>query len=211
MFVKGTVPSCQWKGAYPGRKPDIWECHFSQPRAATCPGCCRCGGTTLSPWLPLWADTGPNCCWCTWLKQQTERGSARWASSSWPCWSQCLATAASGHATSKLPGLAARICIWTDDFERHQKKHQEDVPLDGVRTGMNRGDIVEAKPPALNTVPHMGGTTDRHLQALTQPPEWVQRAGGRQDLISYLQATGLVCWGRAEHSPNQRLLWGSGL
>ena len=79
MFIKGTAPLCQWKGAHTGWKPDIWECHFSRPRAATCPRCCRCGGTTLCPWLLLGAEKVPNCCWCTWLKQKTQRGSARWA------------------------------------------------------------------------------------------------------------------------------------
>lgn len=184
MFVKGTVPSCQWKGAHAGRKPDIWECHFSQPRTATCPGCCRCGGTTLSPWLPLWADTAPNCHRCMWLKQKTERGSSRWASSSWPCRSQCWPLQHLGvlpaSSLASLPGSASQLLILRDT----ERKHQEDVPLDDVGAGMICGVIIEAKRPALNTVPPVRGTTDRHLQTPTQPPEWVQQAAGRHELVS---------------------------
>lgn len=40
------MPSCQWKEAHHGRKPDIWERCFCWPRAATCPGHCRCQGHT---------------------------------------------------------------------------------------------------------------------------------------------------------------------
>lgn len=81
-------------------------------KAATCLGHCRCEGTTLSPWLPLRAGTVPNCCWCMWLKRNTKRGSTRWASSSWPCWSRLQPSQHLHMLPHQVPGPAAWLCIW---------------------------------------------------------------------------------------------------
>lgn len=59
---------------------------------------------------------------------------------------------------------------------------------------------LKAKLPARRTIPHTGDTTDEQPQTPTQPTPQTQHAGVRQGLIFQLQTTGLICWGRSEHS-----------